>query len=316
MATHPPDHPQENGVVVLGMDRSGTSAVAALFVAAGFYAGNDDDLMPPDRANPRGYYENLRAYDLNEQILGALDATWFLPPTEHRQRKARDWVAPKLRTLLESLTNEANDAPILVKDPRIGVMLGLWGPVIDEWRLHPVLVLRNPVEVATSLNRRDGIPLPFGLAIWQLKMTGLLGYLTKRRVTVARYEELVASPGARIDVVAHAAEHVAARYISGLAPKAAASAVDAELHRNRVSDGELIHHLTAIQLKLWRQLEGYSDAPVKRLSRDLRLGLKHARGLARCEAERQNFMRQFDRLQSRVAELEEALASRDSEVAP
>ena len=38
------------GVVVLGMARSGTSAVTGMFVSAGFYIGSGDELMGPTRA--------------------------------------------------------------------------------------------------------------------------------------------------------------------------------------------------------------------------------------------------------------------------
>ena len=42
------------GVIVHGMGRSGTSSVAGLFVASGYFAGQDDELMEPDDGNPAG----------------------------------------------------------------------------------------------------------------------------------------------------------------------------------------------------------------------------------------------------------------------
>ena len=44
----------EAGVVVLGMGRSGTSAMTAMFVRAGFFAGTDKDLLPANEANLAG----------------------------------------------------------------------------------------------------------------------------------------------------------------------------------------------------------------------------------------------------------------------
>ena len=42
------------GVVVHGMARSGTSGVAGLFVASGYYAGQDDELLSPTTEIPPG----------------------------------------------------------------------------------------------------------------------------------------------------------------------------------------------------------------------------------------------------------------------
>ena len=47
-------------------------------------------------------------------------------------------------------------------------LLPFWSAVFHEaeWSVRPVLVLRSPLEVALSLNRRDGIALTRGCLIW------------------------------------------------------------------------------------------------------------------------------------------------------
>ena len=40
-----------------------------MLVNAGFFGGHAEDLMPANEANPLGYYENLRIYRANEQVL-------------------------------------------------------------------------------------------------------------------------------------------------------------------------------------------------------------------------------------------------------
>ena len=47
-------------------------------------------------------------------------------------------------------------------------LMPFWAPVFEEaqWSVRPVLQVRSPLEVALSLNRRDGIPPSMGCLIW------------------------------------------------------------------------------------------------------------------------------------------------------
>lgn len=131
--------------------------------------------MPATRENPRGYWENLGVHEANEAVLGELDANWFDPPTRARIA-AGEHLGGRLRTALDLLIETAEPAPVVLKDPRIGLLLRLWGPVL-EGRLHPVLVVRAPTEVAASLATRDGTPPALGLAGWEVHLTRVLDYL-------------------------------------------------------------------------------------------------------------------------------------------
>jgi hypothetical protein len=61
-------------VLVLGMHRSGTSALSGLLVQSGL--DGPQDLMPATKANPRGYYESVAMMQINEQLLGDLGCQW------------------------------------------------------------------------------------------------------------------------------------------------------------------------------------------------------------------------------------------------
>ena len=47
-------------------------------------------------------------------------------------------------------------------------LMRFWTPVFEEaeWSVRAVLPLRSPLEVAWSLNRRDGISLSWGCLLW------------------------------------------------------------------------------------------------------------------------------------------------------
>ena len=59
-------------------------------------------------------------------------------------------------------------ALLLLKDPRLCLLLEYWLPVLQTSRIRPaiLLVLRHPEEVAASLAQRDGCPAPLSGALW------------------------------------------------------------------------------------------------------------------------------------------------------
>ncbi|MFB9983195.1 sulfotransferase family protein [Mesorhizobium kowhaii] len=67
------------------------------------------------------------------------------------------------------LDNEFGDEPLFfVKDPRICRFVPLLSSILAEMAVDAVafLPVRNPLEVALSLKRRDGLPLPRSLMLW------------------------------------------------------------------------------------------------------------------------------------------------------
>jgi hypothetical protein len=241
------------GVVVLGMSRSGTSAVAGSLAASGFFAVAEDDSHPNDRANPRGYFESTAIVAANGQVLDELDATWFEPPSIAAQRAAASRAHPRLQAELDALLNLAGDRPLVLKDPRIGVLLELWWPLLAG-RLHPVLVIRDPVEVAISLQRRDGMPTPFGLAAWELHTAGLLRALRQRPVTVTHFADLTGTPDAAEHLVTDLKAQIAAPRADALEPGNARLGIDPLLRRNRAGAREHDDHLTRHQAELYAWL--------------------------------------------------------------
>ena len=67
-------------VLVTGMHRSGTSALAQFLLAGGLHPGRVDWLMPPADSNSRGHFELTPIVDLNDRLLAELSAHWLAPP--------------------------------------------------------------------------------------------------------------------------------------------------------------------------------------------------------------------------------------------
>ena len=238
------------GVVVLGMGRSGTSAIAGMLVAAGFFAGHEDDVLPANADNERGHHENLGVLKQNEEIILALGGYWYLPPDSEAQLSAAPRVEPLLREQVERLARQADGRPIVVKDPRVGAMMPIWQPIIED-HLHPVLVTRHPLDVARSLQRREGTPIPNGLAIWETYMTFLLGHIQGWMATVVPYVDVIEKPGSAVPLVAGLAARVDPPLARHVVPVDAQAVLDPSLRHNRHEQSEVDALMTGRQQRLW-----------------------------------------------------------------
>ena len=61
-------------IVVLGMDRSGTSLCTQILHLLGMELS--EDLIGPDAHNAKGYFESNAVYECNEKLLLALGSHW------------------------------------------------------------------------------------------------------------------------------------------------------------------------------------------------------------------------------------------------
>lgn len=158
---------QRKAILILGMHRSGTSLLGGMVKALG--AAGPKTLMSRDKDNPRGYFESLRVNAAANNLLAAAGSRWhdWLPLDP-------DWMAStkaeghrhKLKAILAS---EFGDEPLFfIKDPRICRFVPLVSSILGEMRIEPIALLpiRNPLEVAHSIARRDGLPVASSLLVW------------------------------------------------------------------------------------------------------------------------------------------------------
>jgi hypothetical protein len=154
-------------ILILGMHRSGTSAMAGIGHLLG--AAAPAGIMEPEADNPTGFWESLPITAHNEAILKVLDCSWYdslVFDSANIGPASRNDLAPLLASVL---TQEFGDAPLFVmKDPRFSIVLDLWLPTFVAMNVSvaPVLALRHPAEVTSSLRRRDGIPIEIAAPLW------------------------------------------------------------------------------------------------------------------------------------------------------
>lgn len=154
-------------VLVLGMHRSGTSALTRTLSMLG--CDLPKHLMPATEANQSGYWESSPISKLNNDILISTGNDW------------RDWdgINPAVfhtstyNQFLEQAcqlisTEYGNSRLFALKDPRLCLLMPFWRQVFEEMEIQPVVIhtLRNPIEVTSSLQKRDKLSTPHSLFLW------------------------------------------------------------------------------------------------------------------------------------------------------
>ncbi len=135
----------------------------------------------------------------NDRVLKYLGGTWSSPP-----KPPRGWEASRQVEVVELKSGardlalrEFTEAHMVLKDPRLCLVLPLWREMFERPPVA-VLVLRDPLEVARSLEHRNDFPLSLGLALWRRYVQQSITSVEGLPVFVADYQSILRDPGAAI----------------------------------------------------------------------------------------------------------------------
>jgi len=183
------------GVLVLGMHRSGTSAATRLISLLGPDLCPADDLVVTSDANPTGHWESQTLVDFNDRLLREMGRMWWCPPPApgpaYDDAIARIVTPPEAgREVFERVHPRR---PWVWKDPRTVATMPYWRNVLSG-RPAVVAMVRNPLDAAESLQRRNRFGVPLGVAMWERYNRLLLTALAGLPVFSSAYDELVDDP--------------------------------------------------------------------------------------------------------------------------
>ena len=146
-------------MLVLGMHRSGTSALTRVLSLAG--AALPHEMIDAVEGNRTGHWESRDIVLTNDRVLEAAGLAWS-------DWQAPDWTAMSLREramaeedIRRVVEAEFGDADLIViKDPRICRLVPSYLSALQEGGYHvlPVITFRHPLEVMRSLQARSNWP--------------------------------------------------------------------------------------------------------------------------------------------------------------
>ncbi|MGH8601293.1 MAG: sulfotransferase family protein [Gammaproteobacteria bacterium] len=180
-------------LLVLGMHRSGTSALTGTLNLLGIHVG--DSLIPASEdVNPKGFWEHAGVVDLHERLLASIGSSW----SDERSLPQQWWLLPEVQLFRQELVQmlEADFAKVAVwaiKDPRMCRLMPLWHQVFEDLGCSPrvVIILRDPREVARSLAIRDGISEERSALLWLQHLLNAEKWTRKYPRTIITFEGLL-----------------------------------------------------------------------------------------------------------------------------
>ncbi|MDA8152586.1 MAG: glycoside hydrolase family 99-like domain-containing protein, partial [Acidithiobacillus sp.] len=183
-------------VVVVGMHRSGTSAITRGLATLGCTLG-DSLIEGIPGINDKGFWEDVDINTFNQQLLEESGSDWshcvYLPTDyfnapilRNRQHEARTLLAHKLR----------QGRPLALKEPRISILLPFWQRVFADLGLDVVYLhaMRNPFEVAQSLLVRDGFSQERSMLLWFFYHQAALRHTRNATHVVVDYAAFLEDP--------------------------------------------------------------------------------------------------------------------------
>lgn len=180
-------------ILILGMHRSGTSALARVVNLLGAEIGAR--LIPPGFDNPTGFWESKSAVEIDEQLLRDLGRTWY-----DMREMPSGWMETAaagraLGSAQEFIRSELGGSALCaLKDPRVCLVAPLWIKAFESlgYEVRCLFIVRNPQEVVESLHRRNDWPRSPLYLMW-------VQYLLKAEAATQRYRRTMVSYDALLD---------------------------------------------------------------------------------------------------------------------
>lgn len=229
--------PRARAIAVLGMHRSGTSALTGSLAEAGIYLGHV--LGQSIAHNRKGLQEPASVLYMQENLLQANGGSWDNPPS------TIEW--GKLHVSVRDLFLESREGfePWAFKDPRTLLTLEGWLDVRPDLEL--VGIFRDPLAVAHSLKRRNGFTLMKGFSLWQVYNERLLHWAETRTCPLIEFSTHSDEMAARLNHLIR---------LLGLTPPAIPEFFDAALPKGTDDSMTLPADIAA----LYSRLQGHALA--------------------------------------------------------
>jgi len=181
-------------LLILGMHRSGTSALAGLLKLSGVELGRK--LLPPAPDNPKGFFENEEITSFNEFVLlPALNSSWDdVSPLNFNAFKNLEKFKSQAMEIIEN--NFSKSRICAIKDPRLCILFPFWESVLKNlrYRIKVIIPVRHPTEVALSLEKRNKFLIEKGLLLWTKYLLYSEYFSRKYKRVFVKYEDLIRQP--------------------------------------------------------------------------------------------------------------------------
>jgi len=169
-------------IVILGMHRSGTSAITRALNLLGAALGPSEDVGE--------YWERAAMRSQCDALLERFDGAWDCPGIMPEGWESLERVAEVDAGALAAIAEYGSPEVLLWKDPRASLTLAFWRNYLGADPIA-IIIYRHPEEVWASLDTRNGFGPGLSFALWERYNSDALRSASGLRTVVFAYSDLV-----------------------------------------------------------------------------------------------------------------------------
>ena len=241
-----------SALLVLGMHRSGTSAVTGALRLCGAWLGEETELTGANVENPHGFWERRDMRQICDRLLHTAGADWWKVARFDPNAIPHAILAEQRREFGKVISALDEHETWVVKEPRLCLLL----PVLRDHITNPVCIhiFRNPLEVARSLQTRNGFSIAAGLALWEAYNRHALSASENLPRALVFHEALMLHPMETLEGLLKRLDELAVTNLERPDEGRLKRFISPSLYRRRATEEETEEYLSPSQRVLWQQL--------------------------------------------------------------
>lgn len=197
--------PESTAILIAGMHRSGTSALTRVINLLGVQLPSN--LMAAnEQENPKGYWESIDIAAFNDELLHSVGSSWDdVLPVDFNvlSDENNNELLKKANFLLDR--DFSKSSLFAIKDPRFCRILPFWLNLLRHKgiKTHLIIPFRHPLDVAASLERRDGFSSDKSVYLWLRSYVDVLRHSTGVPTAIVSYKALMTDWSGTMEEIEH-----------------------------------------------------------------------------------------------------------------
>ena len=251
--------------------------ISRMLSLCGVYMGEDNELTLSDQAKEEGYWENKRFLAINNHLLSELGGGWDYPPKVGLNWEKSARLNPIRSEALELIQQFSAFDLWGWKDPRNSITLPFWKSLIPS--IKTIICLRNPVEVADSLLKRNYFSPAMAFNLWYEYNQRILSEDKLENSIVTHYDSYFHDSDAEIRRILAFLE----LEVSEAQVKKSISTVNKQFRHNQATSWDLTLSAPTRVIELYEKLCNHASTHAQMLMADIQALTPAATGLQREE---------------------------------
>lgn len=178
---------KNKAITILGSGRCGTSMASRSINLMGVDLG--EDLLKPDKTNPKGFWENKRIVVTHKEIINTLGSIPFRKGWQNLSK-----IKPLKKKMKDTVEEQFFDKPLWGwKDPRTSECIEMWKEILSDMDVkgNYLIMIRNPLDVAASFRRAYDRNEKVALKQWQIRTLLALRGTKKESRIIVDYDDFI-----------------------------------------------------------------------------------------------------------------------------